>query len=156
MELLNVALLVVHVVAVVVLVGGLFWLSLLAHVWGERRPEAFVTLDRALHTTGNVQGVTLATTIFTGLALYYHQVGSFSWGWSSAAEQIALAKLLAFGVFWVSWGWVEVVEFHGLRVFMPAVGQSPSPLFMLARRRAWRAVRLLLVESLVVLSLGLL
>ena len=156
MEQLRAGLLILHILAMVTLVGGLLWLTLLEKVHGTRRHEEFVALDRALHTTGNVQGVTLATVIFSGLALYYLQAGAFSWRWGSHAEQLAVLKMLAFGVFWVTWGWVEVVEFHGLRVFMPAVGDAPSPEFMAARRRAWRAVHLLLAEAVVVLVLGVL
>ena len=47
-------------------------------------------------------GLSLGATVFGGLARYWLDHGSFTWGWDTPAETITLATFVAFLVMWAS------------------------------------------------------
>ena len=144
-----------HVVSYVVLVGGLAWMIIVER-WA--RPEgwrALATVDRAFRSTSTLMSVALASVIFSGLGLFYLTYGAFTWAGESPITSGHVIKLGVFALFWVHWGWTEVVSLDGLRKHTPPPeAAAPVPEYKKAHQTAWRSLSLLLAESVVVLALG--
>ena len=151
---LRAAMTIIHITGLAILIGGLSWFvwlewHLRAAPWDSR-----LAVDRSYRDAGDIFGVTLALTIYSGLTLYYLIHESFSWGFGTHWETWQSLKALLFLGFWVHWGWTEVVTMDRVRKMAPSSGEGPSEDYQAARLRGWRAVRLLSLEGVTLLILG--
>ena len=156
MELLAAALKLIHVLSVTTLVGGLGgWV--VAERWARREGwRGLATVDRGMVATGLLLSIALGFVIFSGLGLYYLRNGQFTWAIAASPWGAGqTVKGMFFLVFWVHWGWTEVVTLNDVRRKTPASdADSPPEGFEAAHHKAWRALRLLFAEAAALLSLS--
>lgn len=154
MAYLRLALGLIHILAMVVVVGGLLWF-----VIQERKSRGGDWLKRVAATHqfqagSNILGVTLALTIYSGVALYYVINGAFTWSLDPSWNLWLSVKSIAFLLFWVHWGWNEVVLMHPLRQGDPGEGALPDADYQRAHLKAWKSIHLLCIQGVFILSLG--
>lgn len=121
--------------------GGLVWFTLL-FLWADRtrrNPEAAV-LDEGFRVTSVGMSVGLTILILGEILSFYLDHGGFHLTISGLRDVFLLAKYLTILLFWVHWGYLEIVVMHRFRLDTPTLDTPPLPQYLESRIRLRRTL----------------